>query len=159
MRKARLPFWIACILFTASAIAPAPACAQKDGRDNTCAFDIPKGWEKQPIAWIGGCKNARAEGYGALNRFENDEIVETFYGRVEGGSLSLGVIEGKTGAIAGRFKNGTPERDDGDDTEKNAYEAASRAARELADLYARKGDKVSAQSYKDQARKFLDRAE
>lgn len=150
-----VPVLLAMLVLILASVAPARSQAGDDsGSGKACIFRTPKGWEKQPIKWIGGCINSYADGFGALQRLENGEVAEAFYGKMESGSLKLGVIDGGSGYIAGRFKDGAPERSGDRDTETNAYNAASRAASELADFYSREGDKASAQFYKDQSRKF-----
>ncbi|MER2519357.1 MAG: hypothetical protein ABTQ34_01570 [Bdellovibrionales bacterium] len=143
------PLCLAAILALSAA---APAIAQNDDKNSGCAFQMPKGWEHQTAKWVGGCKNSQANGLGVLRRFEDNNAVETFYGTMENGALSLGVIDSGTGYIAGRFKEGALEHTEDRNVILDAFETASRAAKQLGDLYGRDGQKKQAIYYREQAK-------
>lgn len=146
---------ILCLALAVFMTAPGSAIAQNgDSNQVGCIVHTPKGWERQPVKWVGGCKNTYANGLGVLNRYENDKIAESFYGKMESGSLSLGVIDSDTGYIAGKFKDGMLEHASDRNTIIKAFETASRAASELSNRYNQEGDKTSAQFYRRQSEKL-----
>jgi len=146
----------------ASASAP-PAATQDQPVDGqpSCRFQRPAVWVGGRAEWLGGCQKGFADGSGVIvNRVEGAEP-ERFYGQLESGSPSFGVLQTSGGFMAGRWHHGTLVAPLPDDMAQrnvliDAFRVAADAATAASNAFAKKGDAESSKFYATQARTLDD---
>lgn len=113
------------------------------------------------MEWLGGCQKGFAEGSGVIvNVFDGAEP-ERFYGQLESGSPSIGVLQTSGGYMAGRWSHGNVVADLRDDVAQrnvviDAFRAAENAATAASQSFAKKGDAEASSFYATQARLLRD---
>lgn len=147
--------WLVSALAVAAWLPPAAAdeTAAMAG-PASCRFRVPEGWPLRPVRWSGGCHAGLAEGRGTLRVYQNGRLARAFYGVLEQGQPTLGVIEHPGGFVAGRFEAGKVVVDGERNTLIQAFDTASEAARQLAETYRLAGNAASARFYQDKARQL-----
>lgn len=134
-------------------MAPAAVAEGQAG----CRFQRPQLWTGGRTEWLGGCDKGFAEGSGVLVNVVEGAQPERFYGRLDGGSPSMGVVHTAGGFVAGRWHGGALVAALPDDmAQRNvliealrvAAEAATAVGKSLAD----RGDADASAFYATQAR-------
>jgi hypothetical protein len=133
----------------AQAADPAPMAGPA-----SCRFRVPEGWPLRPVRWSGSCHAGLAEGGGTLRLYRDGRVARVFYGLLEQGQPTLGVIEQPGGFVAGHFEAGKVVADGERNTLIQAFDTASEAARQLAETYRLAGNAASARFYQDKARQL-----
>lgn len=109
------------------------------------------------MAWLGDCQTGVAEGVGVLVHLVPGIEPERFYGKLEHGLPTLGVLQTDGGFLAGRWSHGTlvPPLPD-DVAQRNlvldAFRAAAAAAGAASRSYAARADAATSRFYAKQAR-------
>lgn len=122
-----------------------------------CRFQRPEIWAGGRVAWLGACKNGFAQGSGVLINTVEGAEPERFYGQLDGGLQTIGVLQSENGFIAGRWNHGTvvPALPD-DRAQRNviidAFQAAASAATAASKSFAKKSDAKASRFYAQQAR-------
>ena len=116
-----------------------------------CRFAVPDGWDASQVRWTGDCRAGLAQGLGTLRALQGNKVLQVFYGRLKDGQLELGAIELDGGYRAGRFDNGRVVQDSERNTLIQAFEAASDAAKAVAQRYQAGGNPASARFYRQKA--------
>jgi hypothetical protein len=149
-----------------SADAPASGSAdagagdtRSDGRPD-CRFERPAVWTAGEVSWLGSCRGGFADGSGVLLNVDRGEF-ERFYGRLQYGVLSLGVIESAGGYMAGTWSHGALSEALADDVAQrniliDAFRAGAAAATAASTWVAKRGDAKSSRFYAKQARLMRD---
>ena len=120
-----------------------------------CRFVAPEGLPVRDVRWSGSCRAGLAQGRGTLRSYEGGRVARVFYGSFDGGQPVLGVIEQDGGFLAGRFEAGKIVNNGERNTLIKAFEEASAAARQMAEVYRRAGNAASARYYQEKAKQFL----
>ncbi|MDP1899968.1 MAG: hypothetical protein Q8K96_05895 [Rubrivivax sp.] len=130
----------------------APAGTLPSAGPAHCRFMPPAGFPQTRLNWSGACAQRLAQGSGALRAYAQGRVVRSFFGTFEAGQPLLGVVEvPDEGFIAGRFESGQRVDDGERNTLIQAFEAAAQAARELAAVYRKAGNRGSARYYEAKA--------
>jgi hypothetical protein len=128
---------------------------RSDGKPG-CRIERLSAWTTGRVTWLGECHEGFAHGRGVLlNVVEGGEL-ERFYGRVQLGHLSMGVLRTSGGYVAGTWARGVLTEAPADDvTQRNAlieaFRAASSAAMAVSKSFARKADAKLSRFYAKQA--------
>jgi hypothetical protein len=140
----------------ASALSrPVASEARTDGKPD-CRFERPASWAAGQVEWLGGCRHGFAEGNGVIVDVVEGAEPERFYGRLDGGSPSVGVLQTESGFVAGRWAHGAlaeplPE----DVAQRNvlldAFRIAAEAASAVSKSLAKNGDTEKSGFYARQA--------
>jgi hypothetical protein len=122
-----------------------------------CRFQRPEIWAGGNVAWLGDCQNGFAEGSGVIVNVVEGAEAERFYGHLDSGSPSVGVLQTDSGFMAGRWKHGAiaePLRDDvaQRNVTLDAFRVAASAATAVSKSFAKKADAESSSFYARQAR-------
>jgi hypothetical protein len=107
--------------------------------------------------WLGGCRAGFASGSGVLVNIVKGQEAERFYGRVQQGRLSIGVLQTSDGYVGGSWARGAPAQPIEDDmAQRNtiiaAFQAAAKASALVGKSLHKKGDSKSSRFYAQQAR-------
>ncbi|MEQ1636218.1 MAG: hypothetical protein ABL903_05965 [Methylococcales bacterium] len=119
-----------------------------------CQFFSPAEWGDSLVTWHGQCQGGKAHGLGVLRAYRKEANTLLFLGTLEQGELSLGVIDGVEGYIAGQFAQGKllPE------VERNviisAFRNASAAAKAYSQRLKQSGNVRSAEFYLKKAQEL-----
>jgi hypothetical protein len=148
----------ACALLLTTALAlPAPAqpasapqAAELSGPAR-CRFAVPAGMDSRQVRWTGDCRDGLAQGLGVLRQLQGNRVLQVFYGRLQDGRPVLGAIELDGGYKAGRFDQGQVVNDGERNSLIQAFEAASQAARQVAQHHQAAGNPASARFYRQKA--------
>jgi hypothetical protein len=136
-----------------------PAQPRMDGSSD-CRFQRPTAWEGGEVTWLGSCKGGFAEGNGVLVNAVEGAEPERFYGRLERGSPSVGVLQADGGFMAGRWANGAIAEALADDVaQRNVLIDAFRVAAAAATAVSQSSGKTDAEEksfYAKQARLLRD---
>jgi len=142
-----------------SATPPTPAAATTPASEGQtgCRFQRPQLWTAGRTQWLGGCRQGFADGSGVIVNTGEGAEPERFYGRLEGGSPSIGVVHTAGGFVAGRWRNGSLGAALPDDmAQRNvlieAFRVAADAATATSKLLLDKGDGAGSSFYSTQAR-------
>jgi len=119
-----------------------------------CRFVAPEGLAARDVRWSGSCHAGLAEGRGTLRAYVGGRATRVFYGTLSAGQPALGVIDQDGGFMAGRFEAGKLVKDAERNTLIKAFEEASLAARQMAEVYRRAGNLASARLYREKARQL-----
>lgn len=121
-------------------------------------FKTPRPWR-----WLGACPNGRAEGLGVLRMGPDEGEFASFYGRMHAGRPVAGLLDmGGSAAVASAF---TPAgvaiqpddyRPQDPQEQHRVFVLASRAALATSRWFAARGNRASAQWYRERARDLLD---
>jgi hypothetical protein len=147
----------------------APAAGSPDGGASDprsdgqpgCRFERLADWTEGRVSWLGGCHKGFAHGSGViLNEVEGVEP-RRFYGRVEDGHPSVGVLESYGGYKAGTWVHGAQAAPLEDGLAQrnvviDAFNAAAAAATAVSESFAKKADAKSSRFYATQARLLRD---
>ena len=134
--------------------------AASDGRSNgpsNCRFERPRVWTAGQVSWLGSCRGGFAHGSGVIVNVVEGAESERFYGRLQDGFLTAGVIQSTDGYMAGSWAHGALTEGLANDVAQrnvviDAFRAASESATAQSTSFARKGDARSSRFYKEQAR-------
>lgn len=145
------------VAFQAHSQTQSQGNGQKWSKDpaSRCEFLPPASLTTGPTYWVGECSASKATGFGMLRRRDGDRAGPAFYGEMQAGVPTIGVIDNE-GYRVGRFKDG----DIGGGAElefqlrTEAFEAAIKAAREVSSRYARQGNQASARLYEEVAKQL-----
>jgi hypothetical protein len=133
---------------------------RSDGQPD-CHIERPAVWTAGRVSWLGSCSEGFADGIGViLNEVEGGEP-ERFYGRVDHGHLSVGVLQTASGYIAGTWVQGTRAVALPDDVAQrnvliSAFQAGATAATSVSQSFAKKSDAQSSRFYAKQAKLLRD---
>lgn len=139
-------------LFSSHALAmplptePKQSESQIAGRKD-CQFVPPAGWHDRVIIWDGACQSGKAHGQGVLRAYQKHTTTLIFFGNLEHGELSLGVIDNGEGYIAGQFSQGRLLPDAERNVIIHAFRNASAAAKAYSQRLIQAGNKLSAAFY------------
>jgi hypothetical protein len=87
-----------------------------------------------------------------LRAYAHGKVVESYFGELRRGRLSIGVIETQAGYVAGKFAEGKPlENQDREDLIA-AFDIAAKAARQISEVFRRNGNTASSQYYSYKAK-------
>ncbi|HVZ37469.1 MAG TPA: hypothetical protein VG963_33845, partial [Polyangiaceae bacterium] len=89
--------------------APRVASPSSDSRSEGqpgCRFQRPEVWAGGKVAWLGPCQNGFAEGRGVLVNVVEGAEPERFYGQMDSGFQTIGVLQTESGFIAGHWNHG-----------------------------------------------------
>ena len=144
--------------------APAtPAATQNQSADGqpSCRFQRPEVWVAGRAEWLGACTDGVAEGSGVIVQVVEGAEPERFYGQLESGSPSLGVVQTSGGFIAGRWHHGALAAPLPDDMAQrnvliDAFRVAADAATAASNSFAKQGDTEASSFYATQARLLRD---
>jgi hypothetical protein len=154
-REWGLALLLASVPFGAPAQSSAPAGSLPKIGPAHCRFMPPAGFERTRLSWSGACANHLAQGSGAVRAYARGRIVRSYFGTMQAGQPLLGVVEvPDEGFIAGRFEAGQRLDDSERNTLIEAFEAAAKAARELAVVYRKAGNRGSADYYDAKAKQL-----
>jgi hypothetical protein len=135
---------------------PQDGCASElNGADarSGCRFETPVSWDFTVFRWSGGCSaDGIADGYGVLRAYSNSKVVESYFGELRRGRLYVGVIETPSGYVAGKFVDGKPLGNQDRNDLIAAFNIAAKAARQMSEVFRRKGDKAAFHYYSEKAR-------
>jgi hypothetical protein len=137
--------------------------ARREGQPD-CRFERPTAWTSGHLSWLGSCRNGYAQGNGVIVReFDQDLGLEPkhFYGRLQDGYLSVGVLEGPGGYRAGTWVRGAlapalPDDMAQRNVQINAFDVAAAAATAVSESFANQGDAKSSRFYSDKARQLAE---
>jgi hypothetical protein len=123
----------------------------------SCRFQRPAIWAAGRVVWLGRCQNGFAEGSGVIVNEVRDAEPEHFYGRLDNGSPTIGVLQTANGFMAGRWTRGTVAAALPDDVAQRtvvieAFRVAASAATAVSKSFAKKADAESSDFYAKQAR-------
>jgi hypothetical protein len=133
---------------------------RSDGQPG-CRFERLAVWTAGRVSWLGGCHEGFAHGSGVIvNEVEGLEP-DRFYGRVEDGHPSVGVLQSNGGYRAGTWVRGALAEPLADDVAQRnvvigAFQAAATAATAVSELFAKKADAKSSRFYATQTRLLRD---
>jgi hypothetical protein len=122
-----------------------------------CRFQRPEVWAAGQVTWLGDCQNGFADGSGVLINAVEGAEPERFYGQLDSGFQTIGVLQTENGFIAGRWNHGTvvPALPD-DVAQRNvlidAFRAGANAATVVSKAFAKKSDAKASSFYARQAR-------
>lgn len=142
------------LCLAAGALPAAAADAPRMAGPAQCRFAVPPGWPERGVGWSGPCRAGLAQGRGALRAYDGGKLVMAFYGTVEAGQPVLGVVDLGHGFVAGRFEAGRASAGAERNTLIEAFDAASAAARQLAEGYRKAGNAASARFYENKAKQL-----
>ncbi len=133
-----------------------PAEPRFEGKSD-CRFQRPVVWTGGQVTWLGSCQQGFADGDGVLINSVEGAKPERFYGRLERGSPSIGVLQTEGGFLAGRWVRGTLAAALTDDVAQrnvmlDAFQVAAAAATAVSKSLAQKKDGESDSFYAKQAR-------
>lgn len=115
----------------------------------------PEGWAAKALRWDGDCTGDLANGLGVLKEQQGTTVQRSFFGRVEKGQLSLGVIDTPgRGFSAGHFAQGRVQASDERQVYIDAFEVAAQAAGAAATRFEQAGNSASAQFYRGKEQAF-----
>ena len=117
------------------------------GGPRDCRVSPPAEWKGRTLSWEGACREGKAYGEGVLRGYKKGGNTLIFFGAIENGELSLGVIEEPNGYIAGKFNEGKLISDSDRDTIVAAFRKASAAARTFSEKLKVNGNKQSSEFY------------
>ena len=122
-----------------------------------CRFQRPEIWSGGKVDWLGDCQNGFAEGSGVIVNVVEGAEVERFYGHLDNGSPSVGVLQTDSGFLVGRWTHGAIAEPLPDDVAQrnvtlDAFRAAASAATAVSKSFAKKADAKSSSFYATQAR-------
>ncbi len=114
-------------------------------------------WAGGQVTWLGSCQNGFADGNGVIVNVVEGAQPERFYGRLERGSPSAGVLQTDSGFLAGRWARGALAAALTDDVAQrnvviDAFQVAAAAATAASKSFAQKKDAASSSFYAKQAR-------
>jgi len=144
---------------TAAGAAAQPEAAASDARTEgqpDCRFQRLAPWVGGHLTWQGSCRKGFADGSGVIICTLEGAEPDRFYGRLEAGSPSLGVLQSEGGYMAGRWANGALAEPLPDDLAQrnvliDAFNAGAAAATAVSKSLAQQDAKSSA-LYAKQAR-------
>jgi hypothetical protein len=142
---------------SAAAVAAGAASDRRSDGQPGCRIERPAVWTTGSVSWLGNCRDGFADGSGViLNEVEGGEP-ERFYGRVERGHPSIGVLQTAGGYMAGTWAQGTRAMALADDVAQrnvliSAFQAAASAATLVSQSFAKKSDAKSSRFYAQQAK-------
>jgi len=122
-----------------------------------CRFQRPEIWSGGKVDWLGDCQNGFAQGSGVIVNVVEGAEAERFYGHLDNGSPSVGVLQTDSGFMAGRWKHGAVAESLPDDVAQrnvtlDAFRVAASAATAVSKSFAKKADTESSSFYATQAR-------
>jgi hypothetical protein len=99
---------------SAAPSSPTPGTSPQSGASEPrfegqpgCRFQRPEIWAGGQVTWLGDCQKGFAEGAGVIVNVVEGAPPERFYGHLDSGSPSLGVLQTESGFVAGRWNHGT----------------------------------------------------
>lgn len=127
-----------------------------------CRMFLPPAWKDMSVRWSGSCPAGRAAGTGVVRGYVGNRLAIAFFGELDQGEWRLGVLDDGGGYQAGRFQDGRPDwwpapkpapgtTADVDARRTDAiaaFDLASKAARALAEEFARQGNRASSEFYR-----------
>lgn len=139
--------WSAAFLL-AAAISPIAMAA--------CSVTTPpEGWSASALRWDGDCTGGLANGLGVLKEQQGTTVQRSFFGRVDNGELSLGVIDTpEQGFSAGHFAEGRVQSSDERQVYIDAFKVAAQAAGAVAARFEQAGNSASGQFYRGKEQAF-----
>lgn len=136
--------------------AQEPSEPRSDGEPD-CRFQRPKVWVGGQVAWLGDCQRGFAVGSGIMVNVVEGTEPERFYGLLDRGSPSIGVLQTNSGFVAGRWQHGALLAPLPDDVAQrnvvlDAFRAGASAATAVSTSFAKKADAEASAFYARQAR-------
>lgn len=107
---------------------------------------------------MGRCEDGKAYGYGMLRNRSNGDAGPVFYGEIRAGIPNRGIVDDNGGYRVGRFDGHDLDTDEQSVT-IDSFDAATLAARAVADIYAAQGNKASAEYYRKVADTLFNQVE
>jgi hypothetical protein len=104
-------------------------------------------WAGHDVQWVGPCDKAIAHGLGAMKRYENGNLQETFFGEVGNGEPVIGVIDKGAGYEAGRVEGGVMQETSDGGLTVRAFNIATKAAHAVSERFRKTGNRKSAAYY------------
>jgi len=148
----------------AAPTTPPPAALPSSGASEPpyegqpgCRFQRPAIGTGGRAEWLGGCHKGFAEGIGVIVYALEGAEPQRFYGQLESGSPSIGVLHTSGGFMAGRWNHGSVIADLPDGIAQrnvviDAFRKAADAATAASRSFAKKGDADASRFYATQAR-------
>lgn len=128
---------------------PGPAAA------NSCGFSALERFAGRTLKWEGECVAGKAHGKGALRAYPKagsaDKAVLIFFGVLERGDATLGVIDTPDGFMAGEFDGGKLLDSESRDVTIRAFRVAAEAASLVSERMKTAGNATSASFYAKKA--------
>lgn len=146
-----------CLLAVPALAQPAdPRAADLQAQDKAtgCRVLLRPDWRGLAPRWSGPCPDGSATGLGVLRLYDPVGMRSTYYGEMDRGTLSLGVIDAGNGYIAGRFVNGTPVPVEDRNVVITAFQRASEAARAMSEMFRQQKNAGSASFYAGKAERL-----
>ena len=114
---------------------------------NACQFHHFRDWNAYSVQWSGGCEKGKASGIGILRAYAKGMPTLVFYGLLQSGEPTLGVIDYPDGFMAGEVFQGAIRPTDDRNLTIQAFRVAEKAARQAATRFKVAGNKGSALFY------------
>lgn len=113
---------------------------------------LPGAWKGLRSEWVMPCEHGGYNGVGVLKGFRGGTLEKTFFGRIDGGVMTLGVVDNVDGT---EIIDTRPAAPDGEDVTRqraiDAFAVASQAAAKLSQFYAQQHNKASSDYYQKKA--------
>jgi hypothetical protein len=116
-----------------------------------CVLEVPPQWKTTKMVWSGLCKSKLAQGNGVARIMLGATVVGAWYGDVENGKITTGVLEQGNKHQLGTFDSNFDLLSIDGMEPNRAMTAAGKAADALAKSYEKSGNKKSAQFYRTKA--------
>jgi hypothetical protein len=124
-----------------------------------CGFTSPAAFQGRTVKWEGECADGRAHGNGVLRAYPSagsaDKSVLIFFGTLERGEPTLGVIDTPDGYIAGALKAGKVVANGDRNLLIRAFQRAAEAATFVSTRFKTAGNEGSAAFYAKKAHSLL----
>ena len=139
---------------------PSPQLGARDPRiegEPGCRFRRLEVWAAGKVAWFGDCQKGFADGSGVIVNVVEGAQSERFYGRLDEGSPSIGVLQTENGFVAGRWEDGSIVAPLPDDVSQRnvmieAFRKGSSGAAAASKFFTKNSDAEASRFYAAQAR-------
>jgi hypothetical protein len=120
-----------------------------------CTLAVPAQWAVKTMLWSGKCLKNRADGNGVARIMSSGKVIGAWYGDAKAGRIDTGILEQGDERQLGTFdKNFSMVSIDGMEPNR-AMEKADKAAKALAAIFDKAGNKGSAAFYRKKAEDLL----
>ncbi len=147
------PIWLMAFAISGLGNVGAAATLTLD-KSSGCRLFLPHTWAGSSPRWTGQCTNGTAEGLGVIVRYLDGKAQESYFGEIEHGLMTRGVIETPDGYRSMRFIAGEPGPPDGRQQIIENFRIAARAAQAVSDHFKGEGNSASAAYYAAAAERF-----
>lgn len=135
-------------------VAAVPSQRINAREPSNCKVNALHDWSGYTVRWEGPCDQGAANGSGVLRGYAKGKPTLIFYGEMQGGNPRLGVVEQPDGYLAGQFQEGKALPTEDPNVTLQAFNAAERAAQQVAARFNAKGNAASARFYAERAKRL-----